>query len=127
MNDEQRVQICEVMKSFGIDPSEVPQRSVGAYGYEVFSSNNSEGRLKTDFREWPEGAWEEVQKVLNPIKVEFPLTLEKLEAAGRPVIISPAPGILAIVADYSNDTIDMTYKQARELHSRLGEILEGVS
>lgn len=57
----------------------------------------------------------------------YPLTVEKLDAFGGPIISTPAPGVLAIVADYSNDTIDITVNQARELHRRLGEILEGVS
>lgn len=57
-------------------------------------------------------------------KISFPLTVEKLDGFGGPIVLNPAPGILAIVADYSNDTIDLTFSQAKRLHKRLGEILE---
>ena len=57
-------------------------------------------------------------------EILYPITVEKLDVFGPPTIVTPAPGILAIVADYSNDTIDITVNQARDLHRKLGGILE---
>ena len=54
------------------------------------------------------------------------LTPEVLESLGGPVVIHPAEGIVAIIADYADATIDLTYAQAAELKWRLAEILEEI-
>lgn len=57
----------------------------------------------------------------------YPLTEEKLNWFNSPTVFSPAPGIVTIIADYSNDTIDLTTQHVRELHKVLGDYLKWVS
>lgn len=49
-----------------------------------------------------------------------PVTVKYLEQTGTPSVISPAPGILAIVSGDGRATVDMTYAQAVEVRKRLG-------